>query len=74
MSFISDQVRFVRWDFPVITAFSPEAVQAARCAYDQGQFWEYHDLLFEQAVSLRVRDLKSSNSMILRVKCRMFSF
>ena len=53
-----DQVRFVWRDFPVITAFSPEAAQAAQCAYDQGQFWEYHDLLFERADSLRVGDLK----------------
>ncbi|MGB7094974.1 MAG: thioredoxin domain-containing protein [Anaerolineales bacterium] len=54
-----DQVRFVWRDFPVITAFSPEAAQAAQCAYDQGHFWEYHDLLFERAASLRVGDLKS---------------
>jgi protein-disulfide isomerase len=52
-----DQVRFVWRDFPIITAFSPEAAQAAQCAYDQGYFWEYHDLLFERAASLRVGDL-----------------
>lgn len=54
-----DQVRFVWRDFPVITAFSPEAAQAAQCAYDQGHFWEYHDFLYERANSLRVGDLKS---------------
>ena len=53
-----DQVRFVWRDFPIITAFSPEAAQAAQCAYDQGHFWEYHDYLFERASSLRVEDLK----------------
>ena len=53
-----DQVRFVWRDFPVITAQSPKAAEAAQCAYDQGYFWEYHDLLFEQANSLRASDLK----------------
>ncbi len=54
-----DQVRFVWRDFPVITAQSPKAAEAAQCAYDQGYFWEYHDLLFERASSLRAEDLKS---------------
>jgi protein-disulfide isomerase len=53
-----DQVRFVWRDFPVITARSPKAAEAAQCAYDQGQFWEYHDLLFESAASLGTNDLK----------------
>jgi protein-disulfide isomerase len=54
-----DQVRFVWHDFPVITAQSPKAAEAAQCAYDQGFFWEYHDLLFERARSLSAGDLKS---------------
>lgn len=54
-----DQIRFVWRDFPVITAQSPKAAEAAQCAYDQGFFWEYHDLLFERANSLRVGDLKA---------------
>jgi hypothetical protein len=33
-----DQVRFVWRDFPVITAQSPKAAEAAQCAYDQGYF------------------------------------
>ncbi len=53
-----DQVRFVWRDFPVITARSPKAAQAAQCAYDQGYFWEIHDLMFEQASSLRIGELK----------------
>jgi protein-disulfide isomerase len=54
-----DQVRFVWRDFPIITAFSPEAAQAAQCAYDQDRFWEYHDLLFERGPSFRDKNLKS---------------
>jgi protein-disulfide isomerase len=54
-----DQVRFVWRDFPIITAFSPEAAQAAQCAYDQDRFWDYHDLLFERGPSFRDEKLKS---------------
>lgn len=53
-----DQVRFVWRDFPVITARSPKAAEAAQCAYDQGKFWEYHDYLYERASSLETSDLK----------------
>ncbi len=54
-----DQVRFVWRDFPIITAQSPKAAEAAQCAYDQGKFWEYHDLLFARAPALSVKDLKA---------------
>lgn len=54
-----DQVRFVWKDFPVITTQSPKAAQAAQCAYDQGKFWQYHDLLFARAPALSVGDLKA---------------
>ncbi len=54
-----DQVQFVWRDFPVITAQSPKAAEAAQCAYDQGKFWEYHDLLYERAQGLGIADLKS---------------
>lgn len=53
-----DQVRFVWRDFPVITARSPQAAEAAQCAYDQGFFWEYHDFLYENAAPLGSSDLK----------------
>jgi protein-disulfide isomerase len=53
-----DQVRFIWRDFPVITAESPKAAEAAYCAYDQGQFWAYHDLLFEKAPALGIAALK----------------
>ena len=44
------QVKFVFHDFPLheghIHAYL--AARAARCAEDQGQFWEYHDRLFQE--------------------------
>jgi len=42
-----DQVRFVYRDYPILADSSVTAALAARCAGEQGRFWEYHDLLFE---------------------------
>ncbi|MDP1545909.1 MAG: thioredoxin domain-containing protein [Anaerolineales bacterium] len=53
-----DDVQFVWKDFPVITAQSPKAAEAGQCAFDQGKFWEYHDLLFAKAPALSLSDLK----------------
>ena len=42
------KARFVFYDFP-LTALHPNsflAARAARCAEEQGRFWEYHDNLF----------------------------
>jgi protein-disulfide isomerase len=41
-------VKFVFRDFP-ITSIHPhaqKAAEAAQCAFEQGKFWEYHDMLF----------------------------
>ena len=53
-----DQVRFVWRDFPIISANSPKAAEAGFCANDQGKFWEYHDLLYQNAPALRMDNLK----------------
>jgi protein-disulfide isomerase len=53
------QIRFVWRDFPIITAESPKAAEAGQCAFDQGRFWEYHDLLYQHAPALSIGDLKS---------------
>jgi len=47
-----DQVRIVYRDFPILGETSTEAAIAARCADAQGQFWPYHDLLYENQGSL----------------------
>jgi protein-disulfide isomerase len=54
-----DKLRFVWRDFPIITAQSPKAAEAGQCAFDQGKFWQYHDLLYQKAPALSVSDLKS---------------
>lgn len=54
-----DRLRFVWRDFPIITAQSPKAAEAGQCAFDQGKFWQYHDLLYQRAPALSVSDLKS---------------
>jgi len=40
------KVRFVYRDFAFLGKESLKAAEAARCAGDQGKFWEYHDYLY----------------------------
>jgi protein-disulfide isomerase len=42
--------KFVYYDFPLVQAHPNAflASRAARCAEDQGKFWEFHDVLFRQ--------------------------
>lgn len=56
----SSKVRYVFRDFP-IDQLHPQATQAAEaaaCAADQGKFWEYHDVLFQNQGALDVASLK----------------
>lgn len=45
------RVKFVYKDFPVAATHpnAQKAAEAAQCAFDQGKFWEYHDILFANA-------------------------
>ena len=55
-----DQVKFVFKDFP-LTRIHPQAykaAEAARCAGDQGKYWEYHDILFANIKALQPEELK----------------
>jgi protein-disulfide isomerase len=54
------KVKLVYRDFP-IDGLHPQArraAEAARCARDQGKFWEYHDLLFAEAPKAAPEDLE----------------
>jgi protein-disulfide isomerase len=46
----SENVRFIWNDFPLssIHANAMMSANAARCAEEQGKFWEYHDMLYEK--------------------------
>lgn len=52
-----DQVQFVWKDFPVISAESPQAAEAAQCANVQGMFWPYHDYIYEHLSGLDRKSL-----------------
>lgn len=54
-----DKVRFVVRNFPLaIHPAAEKAAEAGECAYAQGKFWEYHDLLFKNQSALDVDSLK----------------
>lgn len=59
-----DRVRFVWADYPAVSLESSKAAEAARCAYDQGKFWEYHDYLYAHMDALGVNDLKVYASLL----------
>ena len=44
-------LRWVSYDFPVFGQLSWPPAIAARCAEDQGRFWEMHDLLYARTES-----------------------
>jgi protein-disulfide isomerase len=54
------KVRLVFRDFPLVSIHpqAPKAHEAARCAAEQGKFWEYHDLLFERSPKMSPPELK----------------
>lgn len=43
----SGELEFIYKDFPAHPN-APEAHQAANCAYEQDNYWEYHDAIFER--------------------------
>jgi len=54
-----NKVRFVYKDFPLPShPNAQKAAEAARCAGDQGKYWEMHDLMFADIGALSVPQLK----------------
>ena len=55
------QVRLVYMDYPLPShRYAMQAAIAARCADEQGQFWAYHDALFENPTDLSTPALKNT--------------
>jgi protein-disulfide isomerase len=52
MQTYGDRIRFVYRDFPITTAESFVAAQAANCAGRQGAYWAFHDKLFSGGLGL----------------------
>jgi len=61
LSRYNGQVRLVHKDLPLESLHpqARQAVEAARCAYEQGKFWEYHDTLYANSPKASADDLKS---------------
>jgi protein-disulfide isomerase len=55
------KVRLSHKDLPLeaIHKQAQLAAEAARCAGDQGKFWQYHDILYSKAPKLGEADLKA---------------
>ncbi|MGO9062067.1 MAG: thioredoxin domain-containing protein [Candidatus Binataceae bacterium] len=56
-----DKVRLIYMDFPLpMHQYALKAAQAARCAGDQGKYWEFHDALFADQTKLDPAGLKAT--------------
>lgn len=55
-----DEIRFVSRDFPLtsIHTHAQKAAEAAQCAHEQGNYWEYHDLLLRNQQALTIDSLQ----------------
>lgn len=52
-----DDIQFVYRDFAILGPSSIDSAVAAECANEQGVFWEYHDVLFENQGAFANDDL-----------------
>ena len=62
--YYGDRINFVYKHFPA-KQNSMQAAEAAECARNQGRFWEYHDMLFENQHSLGVSELQRYAKIML---------
>jgi len=67
-----DRVRFVYRDYPVLSPESLPAANASLCANAQGEFWEYHNLLYDNQADLG-RDLYLSLAADLELDMESFT-
>ena len=61
LSRYNGKLRLVHKDFPLETIHpqAHQAAEAARCAYEEGKFWEFHDKLYANAPKASPEDLKA---------------
>jgi len=61
LSYYGSSIRFVYKDFPMSSshAGAQEAAEASHCAREQGKYWEYFDVLFNNQERLGYDDLVS---------------
>ena len=61
LSLYNGKVRLVHKDLPLdsLHPLARQAAEAARCASDQGKFWEYHDKLYANSPKADIADLKN---------------
>ena len=54
-----DKILFVYRHFPIIAShpYALKAAEAAEAAGEQGKFWQYHDILFENQENQKTEDL-----------------
>jgi protein-disulfide isomerase len=59
ISYYGDRVRFIYKDFPMSSSHpgAQEAAEASHCAREQGKYWEYFDLLFDNQGKTSFDDL-----------------
>lgn len=56
----SDLVKFIFKDLPLsFHSYSQKAAEAAECAREQGEFWPYHHILFDNQSSINEENMKS---------------
>jgi protein-disulfide isomerase len=59
------KVRRIFKDFPLANhPQAPKAAEAARCAGDQGKYWEFHARLFDNQSALQIPQLKETASSL----------
>jgi protein-disulfide isomerase len=60
-----DKIRLVHMDFPLpFHSHALDAAKAARCANEQGKFWQYRDALFANQNKLAPADLKATGKTL----------
>ena len=53
-------IKYVIFNFPIsrLHPYAQQAAEAAECAYDQGKYWEYHDILFQNQAAQAEESLR----------------